>query len=124
MKVGNVTCVIGQNLRLVKLRKKRLLGEMGYGPSYFGAFTSARYQWSALRKLLEMRDKCDVDFARAPDSTRHRVSKYHGLTSCFGALKLESLLKYCAVDTLDLTYYSGIREWPPTGDMIHLHFSG
>ena len=43
--------------------------KMGNAPAYFGTFTSARYQWSSLHKLLEIRDKCDVDFARAAGST-------------------------------------------------------
>ena len=97
---------------------------MGNAPAYFGTFTSARYQWSSLRKLLEIHVKCDVDFVRAAGSTRQRVNKYHGITAWFCALKLESLLKYCAKETLNLTDYIGIYEWSPTGAMLHLHFAG
>ena len=97
---------------------------MGTAPSYFGTFTSGRYRWSSLHKLFEIRDKCDGDFVRAAGSTRHLVNTYHGLTAWFCALGLESLLKYCAKETLNLTDYIGIHEWPTTGALIHLHFAG
>ena len=34
------------------------------------------------------------------------------------------MLKYCAEETLNLADYIGMREWSPTGDMLHLHFAG
>ena len=51
-----------------------IVWKMGTEPCYFGTFTTDRYQWSAIRKLLEKRGKCEADFERADGSTRKRVN--------------------------------------------------
>ena len=97
---------------------------LGSVPAYFGTFTTARYQWSTLHSLLGGRDEGCDDAKRATGSVRKLVNSYPGVTAWYCALKLESLLKHCAAKILGLTDYIGVREWSPTGAMLHLHYVG